>query len=77
MRLIIIFSISVVLLSCGSKTNNNSDQENKLPNILIFVGDDMTWSDCEPYGSSEVKTPNIQNTSFFKLHPLLYSFIDY
>ena len=60
MRLIIIFSISVVLLSCGSKTNNNSDQENKLPNILIFVGDDMTWSDCEPYGSSEVKTPNIQ-----------------
>ena len=29
------------------------------PNIMLIIGDDMTWSDCEPYGSKEVKTPNM------------------
>ncbi len=60
MRLILAFSISLLLWSCGSKSNNSNDQKRTLPNILIFVGDDMTWSDCEPYGSRVVKTPHIQ-----------------
>lgn len=30
------------------------------PNILLFVGDDWTWSDNEAYGNSDVKTPNIK-----------------
>lgn len=30
------------------------------PNIMIVIGDDMTWHDCQPYGSSQVKTPNMQ-----------------
>ncbi len=29
------------------------------PNILIVIGDDMTWHDCEPYGSPDVKTPHM------------------
>ncbi len=29
------------------------------PNIVMVVGDDMTWRDCEPYGNVEVKTPNM------------------
>jgi len=29
------------------------------PNILIVIGDDMTWRDCEPYGSPDVKTPSM------------------
>ena len=60
MRLILAFSISLLLWSCRSKSNNSNDQKRTLPNILIFVGDDMTWSDCEPYGSRVVKTPHIQ-----------------
>jgi uncharacterized sulfatase len=58
MRLIFTFSIVLLFCSCGLKSNNSSKQ--KLPNILIFVGDDMNWNDCEPYGSEVVKTPNIQ-----------------
>ena len=58
MRLIFTFSIALLFCSCGLKSNNSSKQ--KLPNILIFVGDDMNWNDCEPYGSEVVKTPNIQ-----------------
>jgi uncharacterized sulfatase len=29
------------------------------PNILIVIGDDMTWRDCEPYGNPDVRTPNM------------------
>lgn len=29
------------------------------PNIMLVIGDDMTWRDCEPYGNDEVRTPNI------------------
>jgi len=30
------------------------------PNIILLLADDMTWSDCEPYGSSNVPTPNLR-----------------
>ncbi len=60
MRLTFVFSIILLLWSCGSKSSDSNNREKTLPNILIFVGDDMTWSDCEPYGSQVVKTPNIQ-----------------
>ncbi|MBN2314977.1 MAG: sulfatase [Sedimentisphaerales bacterium] len=29
------------------------------PNIMLIIGDDMTCEDCEPYGSKQVRTPNI------------------
>ena len=29
------------------------------PNIMLVIADDMTWRDCEPYGNSEVRTPNL------------------
>lgn len=34
-------------------------QQKELPNILLFHADDMTWRDCEPYGNTDVITPNI------------------
>lgn len=29
------------------------------PNILLFLADDMTWRDCEPYGNEDVRTPHL------------------
>jgi N-sulfoglucosamine sulfohydrolase len=29
------------------------------PNILLIVADDLSWHDCEPYGSRQVRTPNL------------------
>ncbi len=29
------------------------------PNIMLIIGDDMLWQDCEPYGNKEVRTPNM------------------
>ncbi len=60
MRFIILLSFLFLLMSCESKNNNIETNKNILPNIVIFIGDDMNWNDCEPYGSKVVKTPNIQ-----------------
>ncbi|MFB3826639.1 MAG: sulfatase [Bryobacteraceae bacterium] len=29
------------------------------PNILLMLGDDLAWHDCEPYGNRRVRTPNL------------------
>jgi arylsulfatase A-like enzyme len=29
------------------------------PDVVLFVGDDFSWHDCGPYGSTEVRTPNL------------------
>jgi uncharacterized sulfatase len=31
----------------------------KRPNIVLVIGDDMSWHDSEPYGSKDVPTPNM------------------
>jgi len=33
--------------------------ESGRPSIMLLIADDMTWADCEPYGSSQVQTPNM------------------
>lgn len=29
------------------------------PNVLLFIADDMNWTDSQPYGNTNVLTPNI------------------
>ena len=36
-----------------------AEQSAPPPDILLFIADDMTWRDCEPYGNPDVNTPNI------------------
>ncbi len=36
-----------------------SQTKSKRPNIMLVIGDDMTCEDCEPYGSKQVRTPNM------------------
>ncbi len=42
--------------SSDSKLDNTKP---KKPDILLFISDDMTSRDCEPYGNPDVKTPNL------------------
>jgi uncharacterized sulfatase len=46
-------------LACLGRTSGSQAAANRNPNILIIIGDDMTWRDCEPYGSPDVRTPNL------------------
>ncbi|MCH5597369.1 sulfatase family protein [Niabella ginsengisoli] len=34
-------------------------QSNKQPNVLFIMADDLTMRDLQPYGSTQVKTPNL------------------
>jgi uncharacterized sulfatase len=45
--------ILLVMTSCGLALASER------PNIVLLLADDMTWSDCEPYGSKNVRTPKI------------------
>jgi uncharacterized sulfatase len=29
------------------------------PNVVVFLADDLGWSDCAPYGGKEIRTPNM------------------
>ena len=53
MKSYLTFLIGIIIF-----TSCQSVQEK--PNILLFIADDMNFRDCQPYGNSEVKTPNIQ-----------------
>jgi uncharacterized sulfatase len=46
-------------LALLGQTNETRADGGDLPNVLIVIGDDMTCRDCEPYGSPDVKTPNM------------------
>ena len=57
---------TVGLVASGAVVSLSAAQS-KRPNIMIVIGDDMTWEDCEPYGSRQrpkasltgVRTPNM------------------
>jgi N-sulfoglucosamine sulfohydrolase len=42
-----------------SKFQTNKKEAVKKPDILLFIADDMTSVDCEPYGNTDVRTPNL------------------
>lgn len=48
-------------LSTSFKTSppQSEIKQAKRPDILLFIADDMTSRDCEPYGNPDVKTPNL------------------
>ncbi len=47
----------VALLPVGAQETATS--AGARPNILMVIGDDMTWNDCEPYGNLDVRTPHM------------------
>jgi N-sulfoglucosamine sulfohydrolase len=51
---------ALVLFGVSNAVQLHAGNKGQQPNILLFIGDDMTWRDCEPYGNKEVRTPNMQ-----------------
>ncbi len=46
---------SLILPSC-----NKAEKDQKKPNIIFFMVDDMGWMDSDVYGSEYYETPNMQ-----------------
>ena len=58
----VVLTAKALLLSIGTLillAGNQSSLANTLPNILIFMGDDLTYTDIGPYGSEQVHTPHL------------------
>ena len=60
-NIIYILIAAATLFSCGQTTTKekaNDKLDNKMPNILLLVGDDIAFGDLGAYGS-EIPTPNM------------------
>ena len=51
--------VASVMLACSAKKESN--EELTQPNIIIIYADDLGYGDVGAYGSTELKTPNIDN----------------
>ncbi len=51
------FGVGGLAAALGRRAAAGADAQQ--PNIMLVIADDMTWIDCEPYGSSDVRTPNM------------------
>ncbi|MCA9039617.1 MAG: sulfatase [Planctomycetaceae bacterium] len=50
----------LVILNAGQFALAAGEQDaSALPNIVLFIADDMAWNDCEPYGHPHIRTPNL------------------
>ena len=56
-KLLLIISTCLILISCISKKESATINENR-PNIIVILSDDMGYSDITPYGG-EIDTPNL------------------
>jgi len=43
----------------GCRLNAANPPLSAKPDIVLFIADDMAWHECQPYGSTVVKTPNL------------------
>jgi arylsulfatase A-like enzyme len=53
--------VFLVIFLFGCKSNRHKESENKLPNIIFIIGDDVGVYDLGCYGNEGIKTPNIDN----------------
>lgn len=49
--------LSLIALVCCHTTQDLSQVEK--PNVIVFIGDDISWDDFGCYGNKDVETPNI------------------
>lgn len=50
-----LFALAIVVLGSFALPATGADR----PNIVLFVADDLGWSDTGPYGNKVVRTPNL------------------
>ncbi|GGZ84304.1 sulfatase [Algibacter mikhailovii] len=50
---------SLVFFCCKNEKRELSKEQTKRPNVILFLVDDMGWTDSGVYGSDLYKTPNI------------------
>ena len=54
---------SILLLSACESPDDSEQAEERPPNIVVVLADDMGWSDLSAYGSEETQTPALDRIS--------------
>ena len=54
-----VFVITGLFFACNNKTIKTGTSQNKPPNFIVFIADDISWDDLGCYGNGQVHTPNI------------------
>lgn len=61
---LLLITMAALTFSCNQSKQKPSEQDKtSKPNILFIVVDDLGYSDIGPFGSSEIKTPVLDNLS--------------
>jgi N-sulfoglucosamine sulfohydrolase len=50
----------LLVLVCVRETRAWANSTSQRPNIVVFLADDLGKLDCAPYGSKDIRTPNMQ-----------------
>lgn len=63
MKPILIFLSALVITGCSFKLRETGEnkQENKKPNVILFLTDDQGYGDLSIHGNPHLNTPNIDN----------------
>ena len=55
---VVLICFLLLSYSCALK-NSKAEESLQLPNMIIFIADDVSWDDLGCYGNKQVHTPNI------------------
>ena len=53
------FSLLVVLVGLSDSRHTSNEYGKPFPNVLVFITDDLGYSDLSCFGNEMIKTPNI------------------
>ena len=60
-----IISLTLAFSVCFSCTSNKKEiKEERSPNIIFILSDDLSWGDLGCYGQEKIKTPNIDRIAY-------------